>query len=288
MSRIALLILLSVCVTPNVFAVEILRWERIPLPVRLLVGQERVILIERNVRVGMPAEATDSLRVQSAGGAIYLKAEGRMAATRLQLQDAETGALILIDIVAEPAAPDEAPLEPIRIIEGAVTGTVDAHGQRGADNSRVVPADTPIPVVLTRYAAQSLYAPLRTVEPVAGVATVPLRARLTVDTLLPSLPVRGQAIGAWRLGDYWVTAIKILHTAPGWLELDPRLLQGDFSAATFQHRALGPAGDSTDTTVLYLVTRGHGLAESLLPAIAPFDPAIHLTVPQAQGSRHEK
>lgn len=288
MNRVALLILLSVCVTSNAFAVEILRWERVPLSVRLLVGQERVILIDRNVRVGMPAQATDSLRVQSADGALYLKAEAPMAATRLQLQDADTGALILIDIVAEPAAPDEAPLETIRIIDGAITGRVDADSQGGTDDSRVAPADTPIPVVLTRYAAQNLYAPLRTVEPVAGVAAVPLRPRLTVDTLLPSVPVRGQALGAWRLGEYWVTAIKLVHTAPGWLELDPCLLQGDFSAATFQHDALGPAGDPTDTTVLYLVTRGHGLAESLLPAIAPFDAAIPLAVPQAQGSRHEK
>lgn len=288
MNRVALLLLLSACVTSNAFAVEILRWERVPLSVRLLVGQERVILIDRNVRVGIPAQATDSLRVQSAGGALYLKAEAPTAATRLQLHDADTGVLILIDIVAEPAAPDEAPLEPIRIMDATVTGTVDAHSQRGADNSRVEPADTPIPVVLTRYAAQNLYAPLRTVEPVAGVAAVPLRPRLTVDTLLLSVPVRAQALGAWRLGEYWVTAIKLAHAAPGWLELDPRLLQGEFSAATFQHRALGPAGDSTDTTVLYLVTRGHGLAESLLPAIAPVDPAIPLAVPQAQGSRHEK
>lgn len=71
MNRVSLLILLGVCVTSNAFAVEILRWERVPLSVRLLVGQERVILIDRTVRVGMPAETTDSLRVQSAGGALY-------------------------------------------------------------------------------------------------------------------------------------------------------------------------------------------------------------------------
>lgn len=287
MNRVALLILLSLCGTSNVFAVEILRWERVPLSVRLLVGQERVILLERNVRVGLPAEATDHLRVQSAGGAIYLKADAPLAATRLQLQDANTGALLLIDVVAELAQSDEAPLEPIRILDGAVADTVGARGEDGAD-SRGASVDTPIPVVLTRYAAQNLYAPLRTVEPVAGIAAVPLRASLAVDTLLPSLPVHGQPIGAWRLTDYWVTAIKLVHTAPGWLELDPRLLQGDFFAATFQHRSLGPAGEPTDTSVLYLVTRGRGLAESLLPALAPFDPAIPLSPLEVVGDRHEK
>ena len=33
-------------------------------------------------------------------------------------------------------------------------------------------------------------------------------------------------------------------------------------------------------SVLYLVTRGRGLAQSLLPAIHRFDPAAHLPLPK--------
>ena len=54
----------------------------------------------------------------------------------------------------------------------------------------------------------------------------------------------------------------------------------DFLTATFQHEALGPRGTPEDTTVLYLVTRGRGLAQSLLPAIHRFDPAAHLPLPK--------
>src|SRR3546814_6067381 len=61
------------------------------------------------------------------------------------------------------------------------------------------------------------------------------------------------------------------------------LLQGDFLTATFQHEALGPRGTPEDTTVLYLVTRGHSLAQSLLPAIHRFDPAEHLPQPEAEA-----
>ena len=61
------------------------------------------------------------------------------------------------------------------------------------------------------------------------------------------------------------------------------MLQGDFFTATFQHEALGPRGTPEDTTVLYLVTRGHGLAQSLLPAIHRFDPAAHLPQPEAEA-----
>src|SRR3546814_3795830 len=67
------------------------------------------------------------------------------------------------------------------------------------------------------------------------------------------------------------------------LTLDPRVLQGDFLTATFQHEALGPRGTPEDTTVLYLVTRGRGLAQSLLPAIHRFDPAAHLPQPEAEA-----
>ena len=110
-------VLLILGFVPASQAVEILRWERLPLPVPLVVGQERVVFIDRNVRVGVPASVGDHLRVQSAGGAIYLRASEPIPPTRLQLQDVESGALILLDIAAEPAKDGLAPLEPVRIVE---------------------------------------------------------------------------------------------------------------------------------------------------------------------------
>ena len=99
-------------------AVEILRWERLPLAVPLVVGQERAIFINRNVRIGVPDSVGAHLRVQSAGGAIYLRASEPIPPSRLQLQDVESGALILLDIAAEPAKAGQPALEPVRIVEG--------------------------------------------------------------------------------------------------------------------------------------------------------------------------
>jgi len=263
-------------------AVEILRWERLPLAVPLVVGQERIVFIDRNVRVGVPAALGDRLRVQSTGGAVYLRANDTIEPTRLQLQDADSGALILLDIAAEPAREGQAPLEPVRIVEGQAADA--RYGQRAAssdagrvaDEPNKAPRETPIPVVLTRYAAQNLYAPLRTVEPLRGVMRVNLGRDLNLEILAPTLPVRATALAAWRLDDQYVTAVRLTHTGMGWLTLDPRALQGDILTATFQHEALGPKGSAEDTTVVYLVTRGRGLAASLLPAIARFDPAVNL------------
>ncbi|WP_026291891.1 TIGR03749 family integrating conjugative element protein [Marinobacterium rhizophilum] len=274
-------------------AVEILRWERLPLAVPLVVGQERIVFIDRNVRVGFPARVGERLRVQSAGGAVYLRASEPIEPTRLQLQDADTGALILLDIAATPAQAGEPPLEPVRIVEGTTLPSRYGEPVTAADSSPGIPPETPrhetpLPVVLTRFAAQNLYAPLRTVEPLAGIQRVNLRHDLSLDTLLPTEPIHAKALVAWRLADQWVTAVRLTNTSERWIGLDPRALQGDFMTASFQHPDLGPRGMAEDTTVLYLVTRGHGLAQSLLPAINRIDPALNLPRPAniPEGAKH--
>ena len=284
--------MLACVLVPMAHAVEIMHWERLPLAVPLQVGEERIVFVDRNVRVGVPASVGDRLRVQSAGGAIYLRASEPIEPTRLQLQDADSGALILLDIAAEPAQDGEPPLEPVRIVEGNATpqryGQAQAPGAAAPapDQARSPRRETPVAVVLTRYAAQNLYAPLRTVEPVPGIMRVNLRRDLSLDTLLPTLPVHAEALAAWRLEDQWVTAVRLTHTGSGWIDLDPRILQGDFLTATFQHPTLGPRGTSEDTTVVYLVTRGRGLPQSLLPAVHRFDPTALL--PQAVPGHDDK
>lgn len=285
--------LLALVAIPSAQAVEILRWERLPLAVPLVVGQERIVFIDRNVRVGVPSSVSDRLRVQSAGGAIYLRASEPIEPTRLQLQDAHTGALILLDIAAEPARDGEPPLEPVRIVEGNIESphhSEPAASSEEASSTQVETPrrETPVPMVLTRFAAQSLYAPLRTVEPVPGIARVNLRRDLKLDTLLPTEPVNAKTLASWRLEDLWVTAVRLTNASDRWIALDPRALQGDFLTATFQHSDLGPSGQPEDTTVVYLVTRGHGLAQSLLPAINRIDPSVNLPRPATapEGTDH--
>lgn len=269
---------------PAASAVEILRWERLPLAVPLTVGRERIVFVDRNVRIGVPASVGDRLRAQSAGGAVYLRASEPIEPTRLQLQDADSGALILLDIAAHPAKDGEAALEPIRIVEGGATATRygdQADATAASATPRGEPAarrETPVPVILTRHAEQQLYAPLRTVEPVAGVLRVNLRRDLDLRSLLPTEPVSAEALAGWRLEDQWVTAVRLTNAGADWVQLDPRALQGDFLTATFQHSSLGPRGTPEDTTVVYLVTRGRGLAQSLLPAIPRIDPTVHVPV----------
>lgn len=272
-------------------AVEILKWERMPLAIPLVVGQERIVFLDQNVRVGIPRALANKLRVQSTGGAIYLLAKEDIEPTRLQLQDAKTGEIILVDIAAEPGQEGQPTLEPVKIVPGDTTPKRYGSGStaataRPADTGKASDTstgeeavddappkrETPIPVVLTRYAAQMLYAPLRTVEPVDGIAQVKVDKRVDLSTLLPTLPVDASVLGAWRIDDYWVTAVKLRNQTLQRIALDPRELMGDFVTAAFQHTFLGSRGDASDTTTLYLVTRGHGLGQSVVPAIGAADP----------------
>lgn len=237
-------------------AIELMRWERLPLAVPLVIGQERVVFIDEAVRVGLPSALAGKLRVQSTGGTLYLRASEAIAPTRLQLQSVATGEIILLDIAATSG--DQA-LEPVRILRNA-----ERQVTEGEPSSAPVAEHTPIPVALTRYAAQSLYAPLRTVESLSDVRRVPLKRRSALPTLLPSENVSSTPLAAWRLGDYWVTAVKLRNRGAETVQLDPRQLQAQLFGASFQHALLGPAGSAEDTTVAYLITRGAGLEHAIL------------------------
>lgn len=266
-------------------ATQILHWQRLPLAVPLTVGQERIVFLDRKVRVGVPTALNDRLRIQSTGGALYLRASTVLPPTRLQVQDVQTGMIILLDIAAEPAKSGQPPAEPIRIV-------LDAPGEESSPASTTPEAgtaqsapDAALAMTLTRYAAQRLYAPLRTLEPVEGIRSAAVEKELPLDSLLPGLPVRARALAAWQLQHLRVTAVRLSNQSARPIALVPEALQGDFVAATFQHPDLGPSGQATDTTVVYLVTRHQGLRGAVLPRVTPF-PDVAPRPPVLPALRH--
>lgn len=255
-------------------ATELMQWDRIPLPIELHTGHERVLFINKNVRVGYPAELKGKLSVQSSGGTVYITAKETFPTARLQLRDVDSGELILLDI---DATEGDAPLEPVELRYDDVVYSNDEEyaGNPGdpdeatGDDTGIPAPATPVPVVLTRYAAQMLYAPLRTAEPVTGIREVAPRLPSNITTLLPTEPVSASPLNAWQLGDDTVTAIKLQNRSQRRIDLDPRTLLGTFHAATFQHNWLGAKGTPEDTTVVYLVTRGMRADRAILPEPEP-------------------
>ncbi|WP_411899892.1 DUF3438 family protein, partial [Salmonella enterica] len=99
-----------------------MKWERIPLKSPLQVGLERVVFGDKNVRVGFPPALNGKLRVQSTGGAVYLKADRAFPQTRVQLQDVESGGVILLDVTAG----EKGPSEPVRLVYSGEVNTVSS------------------------------------------------------------------------------------------------------------------------------------------------------------------
>ncbi|MCW9718546.1 TIGR03749 family integrating conjugative element protein [Avibacterium sp. 21-599] len=236
----------------------LMTWKRIPLTIDLNLNEERIIFVDKNVAVGIPAEIENKLRVQSTEGTVYLKSNDVFDLSRLQLRDIESGEIILIDLRSRA---NKGRLESVRILfnEDVTTNRKSVSQTMVSDEETMTPpkSQLPIPAALTRYAAQSLYAPLRTVEPLPGVRRIGLKLPKSLPTLLPNLFVRSTPLESWELGDYVVTAVRIKNLSKDAVDLDPRYLQGYFYAATFQHAFLGETGSPEDTTVVYLVTEGN-------------------------------
>jgi len=284
MKRLILTCLASAVLAGDALAVEIMHWERRPLEIPLPVDEERIVTLDRNVRVGLPPALANPevLRVQSAGGVLYLKAFEAFDTQRVRAQDVESGDVLLLDLSAREGASGEEILvvdsresSPARA--SASTGSPTGSGGAQASEASRPAAQassgeaqqataTPVPVLLTRHAAQSLYAPQRTIEPLSGVSRVPMRLPESLGTLLPSLPVTAKPLGAWRLDGWTVTAVKLENNdRRRAFELDPRWLQGEFYSATFMHPYLAPRGSVEDTTTVFLVTRRGGLDRALIP-----------------------
>ena len=283
MKRLILACLASAVLAGDALAVEIMHWERRPLEIPLPVDEERIVTLDRNVRVGLPPALANPevLRVQSAGGVLYLKAFEAFETQRVRVQDVESGDVLLLDLSAREGASSEeilvvdsreaspARASASRSPSGSTSGSSGAQTSEASRPSAQASgraAATPVPVLLTRHAAQSLYAPQRTIEPLRGVSRVPMRLPESLGTLLPSLPVSATPLGAWRLDGWTVTAVKLENNdRQRAFELDPRWLQGEFYSATFMHPYLAPRGSVEDTTTVFLVTRRGGLDRALIP-----------------------
>lgn len=115
-------------------------------------------------------------------------------------------------------------------------------------------------VDLTRFAAQSLYAPKRLIKDIG--------LKRTTLSLKPSKPINlftcttnllcqrlvSTAIASWSDTKRYVHAVEIKNISDKAINLDPRYIIGSFIATTFQFNRLGPAGSNVDTTVVYLVS----------------------------------
>jgi integrating conjugative element protein (TIGR03749 family) len=249
-------------------SVERILWDGVPIAITIGVGRERIIQFPGSVRLGIPAQLLPYLRTQSQRGSVYWLATRPFAATRLQVQDSQSGQFYLVDLTAIEKPTSQSRIEVINTTAQAPEAAQTINSVVSAESSNAITQVLPKSLrrehsktssvsdytVLTRYAAHQLYAPARLLKTPEGIHTASFNSDSS-DTLLRGGDILAEPVAAWRKGNLFVTAVKLTNRSPHTVVLDPRLLRGQWRTATFQHSQLGGAAASdTNVTALYLIS----------------------------------
>lgn len=227
-------------------------WNKTPIPLRLTLNQERLVHFPTPVKIGVPSTLNAVLSILSVDGTVYWQANAPFSATRVQVQEVESGRLYLLDVSADKQGGENGPLTvtapsaPAPDSRSQRAGNAPAHDETTAD-----PVDY---ITLTRYAAQQLYAPVRLIREVAGIWPAQPPRRTPVP-LVRGGAVEAIPVAAWRSRDYYLTAVRLRNLSDRPVILDPgHDLRGTWLSATPHHTRLLPHGDEADTTALYLIS----------------------------------
>jgi integrating conjugative element protein (TIGR03749 family) len=225
-------------------------FRRKPITVMLPLKRERLLSFPAPVQLDLPASVMSALKVSSVGRTTYLYASKPIPKTRVMAQELEGARRVfLVDLIT---AADASVMADELEIHGPDEERSASEGQpasKGADANEI---DM---VQLTRFAAQTVYAPTRLLPSVTGIAQTPV-SLTPLPGLIRAARVMAAPIGAWRAGALTVTAVKLTNVSSAPLALNLDELRGKWVAASSQHPDLGPAGSSADTSVLYLICEG--------------------------------
>ena len=229
-------------------------WNKAPIAIPLVVGEERLVHFPDSVSIGLPQSLTPLLRSQSINGTLYLLARQAFEPTRVMVRSETDGPIYVLDISAAPGGVDSGSLPDVQVLlQASQKPPQELSEDAGADQSTSDKQSQSLGyAALTRYAAQQLYAPTRLIPQQPGVVAIPVNPEpvdLVVGGKIEAVPV-----AAWKAGLRYVTAVKLINRAQSPVVLDPRELRGSWLAATFKHNRLLSAGSEADTTAAYLVS----------------------------------
>ena len=239
---------------------ETVRWERTPIPLRLEVGRERMVVFSRSGEVGIPRAlaAAGALRVAFVNDTAYWNAYTPFETYRVPVRLSD-GMVVLFDVSAGAGAAGGT----LRVVRPGDEAGPAASGDAAA------PSDGERTLRLIRFAVQQDYAPARVAATLPGAA----RASADVDGDLSRLYRHADARrlevrlrSAWTALGLHVAGLEFVNTGAAAVELDPRLLQHAagtavngparrFVAAGWLASTLAPAGQPGSATMVYVVTR---------------------------------
>ena len=230
-----------------------------PMTLSLRIGHEHRVVFPEPVTVQIPVIATQSLQsMQPTSDTVYWKPSEMMDTNRVLAFSRDQQRIYLLDVSASV----DATVQDFSIDNPSLksqsthreTRTTQEQQPAYAQETRL---ENPPAIVLTRFASQTLYAPVRLIPKDRHIQRVRIKPHPQQWPLIRS--TKGEALSvethaAWRGFGLYVTAVSVVNTSPMTVELDMRNVRGNFRHLTPQHTWLGPQGSDDDRTVMYLVS----------------------------------
>ncbi len=223
-------------------------WQRAPITVILPVGQERFVTFPSVVQFGYNVGSLPSstLRVENNNQTLYFTAKQVFSTQRVEAK-LSNGEIILMDLSARAGADTS----PIDIVLPQQT-TPPSHSE-DISYAKKIGIDY---VSLTRFAVQQLYAPERLLSDSSSMTRFPMGTAHVVPLVYDN-SVSAMPLASWRGGNLYVTAVLMKNLLNQPLKLDPRLICGNWQAATFYpQNSLASRGTpiNRDTSTLFVVS----------------------------------
>lgn len=236
-------------------AIEHAVFERQPVRVPLPVEQERLITLPAPAALHVPSDMDRVARLEVIDRTVYATALVPFTPIRIVAELIDSGQQIPLDLLADESTASATSELQLSVVEpehlAAARGVADDSSDE-AEPSASPDVGAIDMVELTRHAARQLYAPRRLAWATPGVQQVEV-STAPFEGLIPGLNVETAALGQWRGGQLYVTAVRVTNRSRHPLELPIDELRGQWLAVTAQHGRIGAAGSETDTTALYLV-----------------------------------
>ena len=235
---------------------EVRVWNNTPMTVVLPVNQDVRVIFPVPVDIQVPADTMQVLESLAPNQTVvYWKASASFDTSRVIATSLDRKTVYLLDLVATAdAQPIAVRIEdPNRIIN---TASPDSEARTVSGQPKASLTD-PAEIVLTRFAAQSLYAPARLVPTNSNIFPVE-------DVSLPSdFPLMDsqqgeyydvKVVGAWSGYGRYITAVMVTNRSNVAVRINPAFVNGNFTHITPQHLWLDSAGSLENRTTLYLIS----------------------------------
>ena len=225
-------------------------WNNKPMIINIKVNEEIRVIFPTTVNIQVPLATTQKLQALAPNREIiYWKATAPFEKSRIIVTTDDGQDVYVIDLMASE--------------NGLTNDIIIEDPRRVLLNNSNKPKDEmpelndPAELVLTRYVAQSLYAPDRLLprdENVGLLETpeLPEDFPLLQSALGENYGV--EVIGQWNGYGHYITAVLIINKSAMAVPVNPERVRGNFTHITPQHQYLSEAGTFDDRTTLYLVS----------------------------------